>query len=229
MAEVDATDVKVFPGAAGASERALSACARDVSRAAALEHPNIGRALAVGRLEDGTPFITMERQRGETLKELLDRRGSLPLAEVRAVVLGVTAALSAAHAEGLAHGDLRPENVFLVDGDVSSIKLLNFGARHLLRRARWRGARRLLSPRRSAGAGGARQDDALGGARGEARARAVPEGRSAAPRGAHHLDRRRVRLGRGADRRGLAAGARRDHATPGARVREEAMTKRATT
>jgi serine/threonine protein kinase len=141
MAEVDATDVKVFPGAAGASERALSACARDVSRAAALEHPNIGRALAVGRLEDGTPFITMERQRGETLKELLDRRGSLPLAEVRAVVLGVTAALSAAHAEGLAHGDLRPENVFLVDGDVSSIKLLNFGARHLLRRARWRGAR----------------------------------------------------------------------------------------
>jgi serine/threonine protein kinase len=140
MAEVDATDVKVFPDAARASERALSACARDVSLAAALEHPNIGRALSVGRLEDGTPFITMERQRGETLKELLDRRGCLNLAEARAVVLGVTAALSAAHAAGLAHGALRPENVFLVDGDVASIKLLNFGARHL-QQERWRRAR----------------------------------------------------------------------------------------
>lgn len=141
MAEVDAAHVKLFPGAARVSERALSACARDASLAAGLEHPNIGQALGVGRLDDGTPFITMARQRGETLKELLDRRGSLRLAEARAVVLGVTAALSAAHAAGLAHGALRPENVFLVDGDVASIKLLNFGARHLSRRARWRRVR----------------------------------------------------------------------------------------
>jgi len=41
MAEVDATPVKLFLGAPGISERALSACARDVSLAGALEHPNI--------------------------------------------------------------------------------------------------------------------------------------------------------------------------------------------
>jgi serine/threonine protein kinase len=149
MAEVDAAHVTLFPRAANVSERALSACARDVSLAGALDHPNIGRALDVGRLDDGTPFIAMERLRGETLKELLDRRGPLGIAEARAVVLGVTAALSAAHAAGLAHGHLRPEHVFLVEGDVASIKLLNFGVRHLFKKARWRRvrkARRTFSP-----------------------------------------------------------------------------------
>lgn len=139
--DVRTSIVKLFPGAARVSGRALSACAREVSLAARLDHPNIGRGLGVGRLDDGTPFIATERLRGETLKELLARRGRLGVAEARAVVVGVTAGLSAAHAAGLAHGTLHAENVFLVDGEVASIKLLNFGARHLSKRGRWPRAR----------------------------------------------------------------------------------------
>jgi hypothetical protein len=128
--------VKLFPAATRIGERALAAFGREVALAAALDHPNIGGVLGAGRLNDGTPFLAMQRLQGETLKELLDRRGPLSAAEAHAVVAGVTAGLSAAHAAGLVHGTLRLEDVFVVEGDLAQIRLLNFGARHLAKQKR---------------------------------------------------------------------------------------------
>lgn len=130
--------VRLFPAALRIGERAFSAFGREVALAAALDHPNIGRVLGAGRLPDGTPFLAMQRLEGETLKELLDRRGPLSAPETHAVVAGVTEGLSAAHTAGLAHGTLRLEDVFVVEGDLAHIKLLNFGARHLAKRKRTR-------------------------------------------------------------------------------------------
>lgn len=144
--------VRLFPAATRIGERALAALVREVALAAALDHPNIGRVLGAGRLNDGTPFLAMQRLEGETLKELLDRRGPLNAAEAHAVVVGVTAGLAAAHAAGLVHGTLRLEDVFVVEGDLAHIKLLNFGARHLVKQRRSRAGQADASPAGDEGA-----------------------------------------------------------------------------
>ena len=125
--------IKVFPRAARIDGLAMSAFSREVALAAGLNHPNVARTLGAGMLEGGAPFVVMERLRGETLKELLEHRSPLTMNEAHAVLGGVTSALSAAHLAGLVHGALRPECIFIVEGDLASVKLLDFGARRLLR------------------------------------------------------------------------------------------------
>jgi serine/threonine-protein kinase len=71
----------------------------------------------------------MEYLEGETLAQRLQRRGPLPWAEARHVVLQICDALRAAHDKGVIHRDMKPDNVFLVDrsGDASFVKVLDFG------------------------------------------------------------------------------------------------------
>ena len=70
------------------------------------------------------PFIVLEYVAGETLQERLRREGRLPPGEALAVVLEIARALEDAHAHGVVHRDLKPQNVKLVDGQV---KVLDFG------------------------------------------------------------------------------------------------------
>ena len=88
-----------------------------------LDHPNIVTVFDVGAAE-GRHFIASEFVRGETLRERL-ARGPLPVAEALGVAAQAAEALSAAHAEGVVHRDVKPENVMLrPDGFV---KVLDFG------------------------------------------------------------------------------------------------------
>ncbi len=132
--------VKVFAGATRVDDFAVEGFTRDLASAAALNHPYIGRALATGRLENGTPFVVMERPRGETLEELLERRSNLPLPEAHALLGGVISALAVAHATGLVHGALGADQIFVVDGDPGATRLVGFGERHLMQRPRARDA-----------------------------------------------------------------------------------------
>jgi serine/threonine protein kinase len=97
---------------------------REARLAARLSHPNVVRVYDVGE-DEGRPFIAMEYVEGETLAELVARRGALPPEEV--VSLGVQAcrALAAAHAAGLVHRDVKPHNLLL--GDDGTLKLGDFG------------------------------------------------------------------------------------------------------
>jgi serine/threonine-protein kinase len=77
----------------------------------------------------GAPFLVMELLKGESLDQLLRRRGHLPPQEVVAYLRQVARALDRAHGIGIVHRDIKPENLFLVpreDGSVH-IKLLDFG------------------------------------------------------------------------------------------------------
>src|SRR5881392_261938 len=90
---------------------------REARLAARLSHPNVVRVYDVGD-DGGRPFIAMEYVEGETVGDLLARRGPLPVEEV--VQLGVQACrgLAATHDAGLVHRDVKPQNLLLRDDGV---------------------------------------------------------------------------------------------------------------
>jgi non-specific serine/threonine protein kinase len=106
-----------------ARERMLAE-ARAVS---ALEHPHICLLYEFDEAE-GQPFLAMQLVEGETLR-LAIARGPLTEARTREVIAAVAQALSAAHARGIVHRDVKPENVLL--GADGSIKLSDFGIARL--------------------------------------------------------------------------------------------------
>ena len=97
---------------------------REARLAARLAHPNVVRVFDVGE-DDGRPFIAMEYVEGETLAELVARRGALPAAETATLGVQACAGLAAAHAAGLVHRDVKPQNLLL--GTDGVLKLGDFG------------------------------------------------------------------------------------------------------
>jgi eukaryotic-like serine/threonine-protein kinase len=97
---------------------------REARMAAALSHPNLVAVYDVGE-EDGLPYIVMEYVEGETLAELMARSG--PMAADRAVdlLLQICAGLEHAHAAGLVHRDIKPQNLLVRSDGVA--KIADFG------------------------------------------------------------------------------------------------------
>jgi eukaryotic-like serine/threonine-protein kinase len=106
--------------------RRFVAEARSVAR---LSHPNVVAVYDQGA--DGrTLYLAMEYVPGRTLRDLLHERTRLRPREALDIIEGVLAGLSAAHAAGIAHRDVKPENVLL--GDAQSVKVADFGLARLL-------------------------------------------------------------------------------------------------
>jgi len=97
---------------------------REARLAARLAHPNVVRVYDVGE-DEGRPFIAMEYVEGETLADLVARRGPLRPAEAAALGVQACAGLAAAHAAGLVHRDVKPQNLLLSSDGV--LKLGDFG------------------------------------------------------------------------------------------------------
>ena len=96
-------------------------------------HANIVNIYDFGKTPFGSFYIVMEYLNGQTLRTLLDAEGPQPLSRVRSLVRGVGAALSAAHAKGYIHRDVKPENIMLVQRRGKEfVKLLDFGIVKLL-------------------------------------------------------------------------------------------------
>ena len=120
-----------------ASDRELvSRFEREALAVAALGHPNIVRPLAFAYTEDHRPYLAMELLDGRSLGDVLRERSGEPLPEARVVgiTLQVLAALEAAHAAGIVHRDIKPDNLFLAqrpDG-TDLVKVLDFGTAKLL-------------------------------------------------------------------------------------------------
>jgi serine/threonine-protein kinase len=96
---------------------------------AGLSHRNVVRTFDFLEEKDGTLILVMELLRGESLSQVLRRRGKLPTAEAVAVAVPLLSALGYAHASGVVHRDVTPSNVFLAiepDGEVIP-KLVDFG------------------------------------------------------------------------------------------------------
>jgi len=95
---------------------------------ARLRHRAIVRVFDVDRTPDGQPFIVMELLEGETLRDLLERERRVAAHEAVRLLLPIADALAATHLQGIVHRDVKPENIFLCDGDEGiRSKLLDFG------------------------------------------------------------------------------------------------------
>ncbi|MCC7542839.1 MAG: serine/threonine protein kinase [Deltaproteobacteria bacterium] len=118
--------------------RSVERFRREARTAAELGSRNIVGALDVGALDDGRPFILLELLAGETLRERLRRDGRLPLAEAVDIGLQCCSALGAAHARGVVHRDLKPDNLHLAKDPTGGlvVKILDFGISKLTEEAR---------------------------------------------------------------------------------------------
>jgi serine/threonine-protein kinase len=103
--------------------------AREARIAAGLTHPNVVQVFDVGE-EEGRPFIVMEYVEGETLGDELRRERRLQPARVIDVARQCGAGLACAHAAGLVHRDIKPQNL-LVTAD-GTVKIADFGVAHAL-------------------------------------------------------------------------------------------------
>jgi serine/threonine protein kinase len=92
-----------------------------------LQHPGIVRYIAHGIADGGVPYLAMEWLEGESLAHALGRRDRMRVRPALEVMRGATDALAVAHSRGIVHRDLKPSNLFLVDRNVSTVKLLDFG------------------------------------------------------------------------------------------------------
>ena len=121
--------------ASSASSETNSRYLREAQIAARLVHPNIVATFDVGT-DGGHSFIAMELVDGSNLKALIQSRpaGGLSLEEILKIARQICRALEYAHARGVYHCDVKPENVLLTkDGDV---KLADFGLARAVDRPR---------------------------------------------------------------------------------------------
>lgn len=112
---------------------------------ARLDHPGIVRVLDFGRTLGGNLYLLLEWVEGATLRQLLDRRGTLSADEAAGIVFPLCAALQHAHDHCVVHRDLKPENILITaDGQP---KLADFGLARLGGRAATFSATTGKSPR----------------------------------------------------------------------------------
>ncbi len=106
---------------------------REVALLRSIDHPNVIRVHGGGQEADGAPFMVMEYLEGETLGEVLRRGDRIPIDVTVSVITDVARGLSAAHAVGAIHRDIKPDNLFLVPrpGQAPTPKVFDFGMARL--------------------------------------------------------------------------------------------------
>jgi len=121
--------IKVPHGAVADRPELLDELRRKFQHMQSLSHPNIVRVHEYDR-DGGTAFFTMEYLSGLSLSRVLSARHQVGLrrSHAVAVIRAVGAALAHAHAHGVVHGDLNPENIFITDA--GEVRVMNFGAAH---------------------------------------------------------------------------------------------------
>jgi serine/threonine-protein kinase len=96
--------------------------------ASSIGHENIVDVTDFGTTDDGRSFVVMEFLDGESLAELERREAPLPIERSLRIARQAASALGAAHAKGIFHRDVKPENLYLVRrGEADFVKVVDFG------------------------------------------------------------------------------------------------------
>ena len=115
--------LKILRAGLMSAEQLRSTILREARLASAIEHPNVCAIYEVGESSDGG-YIVMQYVPGQSLDQLI-AKGPANLQLVLSVAIQVADGLQAAHALGIFHRDLKPQNVMLTDGGLA--KILDFG------------------------------------------------------------------------------------------------------
>jgi eukaryotic-like serine/threonine-protein kinase len=116
--------VKILADRHGDDDEFRARFHREGRVAARLSHPNIVTVYDTGE-QDGRPYIVMEYVEGSTLAEELQRRRTMPAAEVAELGSQASSGLAHAHDAGLVHRDVKPHNLLLRNDGV--LKVADFG------------------------------------------------------------------------------------------------------
>lgn len=94
-----------------------------------LQHPNAVRVEDLDAADDGRPFMVMEYVEGRDLRKFIQQEGPVSIPRALSIAGQVAGALSAAHALGITHRDIKPDNILLVPQPDGSelVKVLDFG------------------------------------------------------------------------------------------------------
>jgi eukaryotic-like serine/threonine-protein kinase len=98
---------------------------REAEAAAGLRHPHIVPIYAVGE-EGNVAWFAMPLVKGDSLRTVMEREGPFAPAEARRILREAASALAAAHAAGIIHRDIKPDNIML-EGPERRVLLMDFG------------------------------------------------------------------------------------------------------
>jgi serine/threonine-protein kinase len=112
---------------------AMTRFERELTAINRLAHRSVVRAFDRGTLSDGRPYLVLEYVEGQSLRELIAERRTVPPAEMLALLEPLCEALFAAHEAGLVHRDVKASNV-IIGRDAAGVRpvLLDFGLVKLL-------------------------------------------------------------------------------------------------
>jgi hypothetical protein len=117
--------LKVMRPELAGHEPARARFLREARAAASLNHDHIVPIYQVGE-DQGVPYLAMQLLSGQSLKERLEQGSPLATAEVLRIGREIAEGLAVAHAQGLAHHDLKPANIWLEQGS-GRVRILGFG------------------------------------------------------------------------------------------------------
>lgn len=102
---------------------------REAQAASTIGHENVIDITDFGEMANGSVFFAMEHLQGDDLGKLLKKQGMLTWPRARRILLQICRALQAAHAHGIIHRDMKPENCFIIhrNGMRDFVKVLDFG------------------------------------------------------------------------------------------------------
>ena len=116
--------IKVLRGDLADDEKFVRRFRREAQNASLLSHPNIVQIYDVGE-DDGNFYIVMEYVKGQTLKQLIKKRGKLTVPETVDIISQLTDGLAHAHDSYIIHRDIKPQNIMILEDGM--VKITDFG------------------------------------------------------------------------------------------------------
>jgi serine/threonine-protein kinase len=129
LATAQPVAIKLLESASLRAPRARERFFQEARASALVGHPNIVKILDTGTRKDGVPFLVMEYLFGESMGDWLRREPRMEAGIALPILQQAASGLGAAHAAGIVHRDVKPDNIFLVGqpGDPYAVKILDFG------------------------------------------------------------------------------------------------------
>jgi serine/threonine protein kinase len=117
--------LKVLRHSFASDEEFIERFRREARIAAALSHPNIASVYDLGQTQDGSHYMAMEYVLGVTLRDLIRSKGPLTPRKAIEIATQAAKALKTAHAYGVVHRDIKPQNILLTEEQ--EVKVVDFG------------------------------------------------------------------------------------------------------